>query len=297
MLRHLSAAAFLVALAAPLGAEPVAATCPALIAAVDGFDGYKLTVPPAGPEDGWCVLDGAALRAEALGRPDLTVDRLRLRGMVDGADLVAIEVDLAGLRAAYKANDDSVDDRARGLVRLQSADLRFGANVDAATGQVTLSGGVLRLSSGTEVAFSAAAQAGGLSGPALLAGRLTSLNLDWKNDARLLRPVMEMLGERLVEGASPGAAVDATRQALRQVVESLPAAALGEDSGPELEQWIAALPQGRGRLTLALVSADGIGAGQVLMAGLQTDGLGPQALAKLLSGAEITATWTPGIAP
>ncbi len=297
MLRHLSVAAVLVALAVPVSAEPVAATCPALVAAVDGFDGYQLTVPPAGPQDGWCVLDGAALRAEGLGRPDLTADRLRLRGMVDGADLVGIEVELAGLRAAYKANDRSVDDRTRGLFRLQTADLRFAAGVDAATGRVDLSGGVLRLSSGTEVTFAATAEAGGLSGPALLAGRLTSLTLGWKNDSRLLRPVMEILGERLVEGASPGAAVDATRQALREVVESLPAAALVDDSGPELEQWVAALPQGRGRLTLALVAADGIGAGQVLMAGLRTDGLGPQALAKLLSGAEVTATWTPGLAP
>ncbi|NJS40420.1 MAG: hypothetical protein HC783_17040, partial [Rhodobacteraceae bacterium] len=69
------------------------------------------------------------------------------------------------------------------------------------------------------------------------------MNLGWKNDSRLMRPVMEILGERLVEGASPGAAVDATRQALREALESLPAAALVEDSGPELEQWVAALPQ------------------------------------------------------
>ncbi|NJS40735.1 MAG: hypothetical protein HC783_19000, partial [Rhodobacteraceae bacterium] len=59
----------------------------------------------------------------------------------------------------------------------------------------------------------------------------------------------------------------------------------------------AALPQGRGRLALALVAGDGIWAGQVLVAGLQTDGLGPQALARLLSGAEVTASWTPGISP
>jgi hypothetical protein len=93
------------------------------------------------------------------------------------------------------------------------------------------------------------------------------------------------------------AAVDATRLAVRQFVENLPPAALGEDTGTELEQWVAALPQGRGRLTLSLVADNGIGAGQLLMAGLQGDAFGPKALAQLLSGARISAVWTPGIAP
>lgn len=297
MLRHLSAAALLLALAAPLGAEPVAADCATLTAALDTFVGYDLTVPPAGPQDGWCVLDGAALRADGQGRPDLTADRLRLRGMVDASALVGIDVDLAGLRVAFKAGDDSVDDRVRGLFRLQSAELRFAAGVDGATQTVDLRDGFLRLSSGTEVTFAGTAQAAGLSGPALLAGRLTGLQLGWRNDGRLLRPVMELVGERLDPGLSGTAAVDATRLALRQMVEGLPAAALTEDSGPELEQWVAALPQGRGRLAVSLVAPNGIGAAQLLLAGLRDDPLGSKALAQLLSGAQITATWTPGIGP
>ncbi len=297
MHRRLSFALLALWLAAPLGAEPVAADCTALAAALQTFAGYDLSVPPAGTQDGWCVLDGAALRTAVPGQPDLTAERLRLRGNVDGATLVAIQVDLLGLRVAFKPGDEAVDDRVRGLFRLQTADLRLSAAVDSATGQVTINDGRLALSGGTEVTFSATGKATGLSGPALLSGRLMALDLGWRNDGRLLRPVMEMLGEGVTDGAKGGAAVDASRLALRQLVDNLPAKALIDDTGDELEQWVLALPQGRGRLLLSLVAADGIGAGQVLMAGLKDDPLGPAALLQLLSGAQITASWTPGLAP
>ncbi len=297
MYQHLGAAFLLLSLATPLGAEPVAADCAALKAALETFSGYDLTLPPAGPQDGWCVLDGAALRSDVAGRPDLTADRLRLRGSIDGATLVGVEVDMSGLRAGFKAGDAVVDDRLRGLVRLQTADLRLSAGVDPATGLMSLRDGVLALSGGTEVTFAATGTAAALSGAALLSGRLTALDLSWRNDGRLLRPVMEMLGEGLVDGAQGGAAVDAARLSLRQFTENLPAAALVDDSGDELGQWVAALPQGRGRLMLSLVAADGIGAAQLLMAGLKDDPLGPEALAQLLSGAQVSASWTPGLAP
>jgi hypothetical protein len=297
MRRHLSAAFVLISLATPLGAEPLAADCDTLRAAVDTFVGYDLMAPPSGPQDGWCVLDGAALRSNVPGQPDLTADRLRLRGSVDGAALVGFEVDLTGLSASFKAGDDGVDDRLRGLLRLQSADLRFAASVDSATGVLSLSGGQFRMTGGTEVTFAATGKATGLSSADLLAGRLTMLELGWRNDGRLLRPVMEMLGERLVDGAKGDQAVDAARLALRQRVESLPATALVEDSAEELGQWLSALPQGRGKFALSVMLPEGIGAAQLLVAGMQDDPTGPEALAKLLSGAAVTASWTPGMAP
>lgn len=297
MRRHLSAACLLISLAAPLGAEPLAADCGVLQAALETVRGYKLSVPPSGMQDGWCVLDGAALRSDVPGQPDLTADRLRLRGTTDGDALVAVEVDLTGLRAAFKAGDDGIDDRLRGLVRLQSADLRFAASVDSATGVLTLSSGQFKMTGGTEVTFGATGTAASLSSAALLAGRLTGFDLSWRNDGRLLRPVMEMLGEGLVDGAQGDAAVGAARLALRHRIENLPNAILVDDSDDELGQWVAALPQGRGRFVLSLKMAEGIGAAQLLVAGMQDDPTGPKALAQLLSGAEVTANWTPGLSP
>jgi hypothetical protein len=284
------------ALALPAQAETVPAGCDALTSAVQ-VAGYTLTVPPAGPETGWCVLDGAALRSEAPGRPDVTADRLRLRGSADEAGLVSIEVDLAGLRVLPQAGDRALDDRLRSLFRLQTADLRFSAAVDREMGRLDLRDGVLQLSAGTEVTFAAAGKAAGLSAGSLLGGSLTELDLVWRNDGRLLRPVMEMLGVRLAEGATGEAAVDAARLALRQLVDNLPEATLTADTRPELEQLVTALPQGRGRLALSLSVEDGIGASRLLMAGLSDDPLGPKGLALVLQGARLTALWSPGIAP
>ena len=297
MRRCLEAALLLLTLAAPVVAEQKPADCPTLTAALDSFDGYDLTVPPAGPQDGWCVLDGAALRADGPGRPDITADRLRLRGMVDGSALIGIEVDLAGMRVAFKAGDDSVDDRVRGLFRLQSAELHFAAAVDGSNKLVTLNGGVLRLSGGTELQFSATMLASGLSSPSLLSGSLTAAQVEWRNDGRLLRPLMEVWGERLVDGVAGSSAVDAARLALRHATDTLPEANLTEDTRAELEQVLAALPQGRGRLALSLTTSEGIGAARLLMAGLKDDPLGRDALVQVLQGAQISATWTPGIAP
>ena len=69
-------ALLLALLAGPVAAEP--AGCPELAATLERVTGYRVTAPPAGPEAGWCVFDGAVLHAS--GAPDLAADRLRLRG-------------------------------------------------------------------------------------------------------------------------------------------------------------------------------------------------------------------------
>ncbi len=269
--------------------------CAALTLALRAVDGYSFTMPPAGPDGDWCVLDDAAWRATGPGRPDLTAERFRLKGTADGDRLVSLEVDLSGLRVAFQAGDATVDDRLRGLFRLQSAELRFVAMVVGESGLVTLQGGVLRLSGGTEVIFNATAEAGGLGTASLMAGSLTAAEVTWRNDGRLLRPVMEVLGERLVDGVTGSAAVDAARLSLRQIADNLPDSALTEDARSELGQALDALPQGRGRLVLSFSASEGIGAAQVLMAMLGDDPLGPDGLSALFRGATLDALWMPGL--
>lgn len=296
-LRHLRVMALVAALAAPAGAETVLADCASLTAALLAFHGYDVTAPPSGQRDGWCVLDRASLRATDPAMPDLVADRLRLRGASDGKALVGIEVDIAGLRLSFKPGDGAVDDRLRGMVRLQTVDLRFAVAVDGSGRAVELRDGHIRLSGGTEMRFSASFQASNLSLPALLSGGLTAAEMDWRNDGRFLRPLMEVMGEQLVDGARGTAAVDAARLALRQVTDNLPENTLAKDARAELEDALAALPQGRGRLVLSVRSDEAIGAARLLLAELKEDPLGPVALAELLDDVTIGVTWTPGIAP
>jgi hypothetical protein len=296
-MRMRASLAVIVALAGlPAGADPTPADC-AMLSGMLQISGYSLTAPPSGAEAGWCVMDGAAWRSDRPGWPDLTAERMRVRGSVDATALVSLEVDVAGGRVLPQAGDRALDDRLRGLVRLQTVEMRFAAVVDAETDRLDISGGVLRLSGGSEVTFGATVAGGGLTAMDLASGSLTALDLEWRNDGRLLRPVMEMAGERLAGAPTGSAAVDAARLALRQVVDALPETALADDTRPELEQLVTALPQGRGRLTLSLSAPEGIGASRLLLAGLTDNPLGPKALAGLLQGARVTAVWSPGILP
>lgn len=259
------------------------------------MEGYALTVPPAGPEDGWCVLDGLVLRSDVPERPDVTVDRLRLRGLVDNGVPVSFEVDLAGLRIRPKVGDRALDDRLRGVLRLQSADLRLLVLADPATDTLRLENLDLALSGGMELSLSADVAGAGFA--ALAEGRLVSFDLTWRNDGRLLRPLMALSGERMAPDLTESQAVDAAREALRGALAALPEAMFQEEARGALERMITALPQGRGRLVLSFAAEEGIGAARMMMAGLADDPLGADAMAQLFEGARLTANWTPGISP
>ena len=294
MLRNLAVLAAL-ALARPALAEPVPADCAALIAPLQGLEGYVLAAPPQAPVDGWCVFDGATLRTPAQDRPNASVERLRLRGSVEAGALVAVAVEADGLRVQPKAGDRQMDDRLRSFLRLQVVDVSLAASLE--DGVVALRPLILRLGSGMTLRLDVEGRAGGLDPAALLAGRLTGLALDWHNDGRSLRPVLEMLGERLVDGAKGSAAVDAARLALRMLGDNLPETLFGENGRSELAALLAALPHGRGRLHLAFAAEPGIGAAQVAVLALSGDPASPEALGRFLDGARLELDWTPGLSP
>jgi hypothetical protein len=264
--------------------------CAPVVAAISSIEGYEAAIPPAAPDGDWCVLDGSRLRSTAEGRPDLALDVLRIRQTA-----TAFDIDLRGLRAAPRPSDRDMDDRLRSMLRLQSADLNLRARHDAATNRVTVSEFRLVLSGGTALDLSCDIQDADLSAAGLAAGRLTRASLVWRSDGRFLRPVMDMAGEGLA-GAPGGPAVDAARAALEQIVDLLPPATLDDASRKALAAAIRSLPQGRGKLTLTLVSEDGIGAARLGMAALAGDPLSPKAMAALFDGVTLAATWTPGLA-
>jgi hypothetical protein len=265
--------------------------CARLAEALTVIEGYAVTVPPAGPEQGWCVLDGARFRSQAEGRPDLAVDRLRLR-----LSATEVDLDLQGLRAAPRPSDRTVDDRLRSLMRLQSADLRLRAVHDPVAGVLNLSGLRLDLSSGARLELDAEIRGANLVPASLALGAVTGMKLVWRNDGKVLGPVMDLAGEDL-SGAAGSSAVDATRAAFAEVVRALPVSALDDASRKALAAAVGALPQGRGKLTLTFVSEDGIGAARLAVVALSDDALSPKALEALLDGATITAAWQPGLAP
>lgn len=265
--------------------------CGAVTEALTRIEGYAVTVPPAWPDQGWCVLDGARFRSQAEGLPDLAVGRLRLQQSATEVDL-----DLQGLRAAPRASDRAVDDRLRSLMRLQSADLRLRAVHDPEAGVLNLSGLRLDLSSGARLELDAEIRGANLAPASLALGAVTRMTLVFRNDGKVLAPVMDLAGEDL-SGATGTAAVDAAREALAEVVRALPVAALDEASRKALGAAVGALPQGRGKLTLIFVSEDGIGAARLAVAALSEAPLSPKALQALLDGATITAAWQPGLSP
>ncbi|MES2539034.1 MAG: hypothetical protein V4583_00380, partial [Pseudomonadota bacterium] len=202
-------------LAGPVAAKP--AGCPELAAALEGLTGYQVTAPPAGPEGGWCVFDRAVLKAE--GGPDLAAERLRLRGELAEGALVELAVEAGGVRLAPGLGQRDLDPVLRETLRFQTVEvsvmLRSGPE------GLALRGGVVRLSGGTEVKVEADLAGAGLSSASLLLGRLIRARLDWRNDGKLLRPVMAAWGESLVDGALGGKAVDAARLALQHIVLNL----------------------------------------------------------------------------
>lgn len=272
------------------GAEE-APDCDAITKALTSVEGYRVTIPPAAPDQGWCLADGATFRSERPGWPDLSVDRLRLR-----LTATEVELDLKGLRASPRPSDRDIDDRLRSLIRLQSADLRLQALHDPEAETLSLAGLRLDLSGGTTLELDAEIRGADLSLSSLAAGAVTRATLVWRNDGRLLRPVMDLAGEDLA-GAPGDKAVDASRGALATLVGALPASVVDDASRGALEAMVRSLPQGRGKLTLGLASADGIGAARLAVGSLSGDPLSPDALATILEDATITAAWQPGLAP
>lgn len=288
---RLRLAVLLALLAGPLVAEP--APCPEVRAALEAATGCRMTAPAAGPDGDWCVFDGAVLQAK--GAPDVLVQRLRLRGQVVDGLLTEVALEAAGVRVKPGFGARDMNPTLRETLRLQTADLAFVAS--AGPEGLALRDLRLSLSGGTELELEADIAGAGLSVAALVPGRLTRLDLDWRNDGKLLRPGMQAWGEGLADGATGDAGVDAARLALRHLAQNLPPALFTGDGQVRLEAMLDALPQGRGRLRLAFRSTEGIGAAQVGIAALSDDPLGPEALARLFGGAQVTVDWTPGIAP
>ena len=279
-------------LAGPVGAGP--AGCDALVAAVEGAAGVSLSAPPAGMDNGWCVLDGARSTDQDL---RVSVERLRLRGEAEGERLLALEVMAEGLRVAPALGNRDMAGWLRDLLRLQTASLHLALRRDQAGDRLLLEGGHLGLSGGSELVLAGEIAGAELSAASLLAGRVTGLHLEWKNDGRTLRPVLEALGAGLEPGASGAKALLAAREAMSAVIAALPESSLPEDATEALEGFVAALPQGRGRLVLDFASEEGLGAAGLGLLALAEDPTGPKALARLFAGSRIGAVWTPGLAP
>jgi hypothetical protein len=290
---RLSLALVLALLASPAGAEP--AECDQLLGMVETAIGLELTAPPAGTRDGWCVLDGA--RSLDQGSVRVSVEKLRLRGEEIDDRLLALEIEGTGLRVAPALNNREVPDWLRDLLRLQSADLRLAVRRDDAGDVLLLERAQLWLSSGGMLLLTGEVAGAELSASSLLTGRLTKLYLEWQNDGRTLRPILEAWGERLEPGATGTRAVLATREALDALVAAMPVGSLLDGLPYGLGDFIAALPQGRGRLLLMAGSDTGIGAAQQGLLALAEDPTGPEALAKLFEGTRISVSWNPGIAP
>lgn len=282
-------------LAAPVAAGPVAMGCERLAALFQGLTGYAVTLPPSPNVDGWCAVDGAVLRAGDL--PGITVARLELAGTetADGPESLSLSV--SGARIAPQLGDRSDDALLRSILRLQTVDATLTVQRSAQREGMELRGVRVVLSGGTVLSLEAELSGGGFTRESLVLAALTGLRLDWRNDGRLLRPVMEAAGGRLAEGARGNAAVDAARAALGEVLANLPDASLAGDSARELAAVARALPQGQGRLMLDFTSQAGLGAARLGLLVLSDDPAGPQALARLMADAVLTVDWQPGLAP
>ena len=279
-------------LAGPVAAE-TAADCDIVVETLESVTGLDLSTPPAGIQDGWCVLDGARLTGE--GAPQVSVERLRVTGTVAADELLSLEVEGAGLRVRPALNDREMPGWLRDLLRLQSADFHLLLRRDEAADRLVLDGGRLDLSGGSALVLTGEVAGAHLSAASVLTGRVTALHLDWKNDGRTLRPVMEALGTEIDPRATGTQAVLAAREALLEVTEAIPDGNLPEADAEALAAFIGALPQGRGRLVLDFASDAGIGAAGLGLLALSDDPASPAALARLFGGARISVGWTPGI--
>ena len=278
-------------LAGPVAAETV--DCQILVDAVEAFAGLDLSAPPAARQDGWCVLDGARLTGE--GAPQVSVERLRVAGTEAEGELLSLEIEGNGLRVRPALNDRDMPGWLRDLLRLQSAEVHLLLERDATADRLVLAGGRLDLSGGGALVLTGEVAGAHLSAPSILTGRVTALHLEWKNDGRTLRPVMEALGTAVDPRSTGTQAVLAARGALLGVVDAVPEGNLPEADAEALAAFIVALPQGRGRLVLDFASGAGIGAAQLGLLALSDDPTSPEALARLFDGARISAGWAPGI--
>ena len=294
MAMRLRSGVLLALLAGPVGAEPVA-DCARLVGLVKIATGSSLTAPPAAMDGDWCVLDGAHSTREGAVR--VSLERLRVRGEAAGDALLALEIVGEGLRVTPALNDRDMADWLRDLLRMQTASFHLAVRRDEAADRLLLEDGRLGLSGGSELALTAEVAGAGLSAASLLAGRVTGLHLEWKNDGRTLRPVMEAMGAGLEPGATGTQAVLASRAALTAGIAAMPGGSLPDDAAEALAGFVTALPQGRGRLVLDLGAEPGIGAVELGLLALTEDPMAPEALARLFRGVQVGAGWTPGMAP
>jgi hypothetical protein len=281
-------------LAGPVGAEP-AADCAGLVGLVEAATGSSLTAPPAAMDGGWCVLDGA--RSAGEGAVRVAVERLRIRGETAGDTLLALEIVAEGVRVTPALTERDMAGWLRDLLRMQTASVHLALRRDEAGDRLLVETGRLGLSGGSELVLTAEVAGAGLSAASLLAGRVTDLHLEWKNDGRTLRPVMEAMGAGLEPGATGTQAVLASRAALTAGIAALPGDSLPDDAAEALAGFVTALPQGRGRLVLDLGAEPGIGAVELGLLALAEDPMAPEALARLFRGVQVGAGWTPGMAP
>lgn len=294
MAMRLKRGILLALLAGPVGAEP-AADCARLVGLVEIATGSSLTAPPAAMDGDWCVLDDAQSTGEGAVR--VSIERLRVRGEVAGDALLALEILGEGVRVTPALNDRDMADWLRDLLRMQTASVHLAVRRDEAGDRLLVEGGRLGLSGGSELILTAEVAGAGLSASSLLTGRVTGLHLEWKNDGRTLRPVMEAMGARLEPGTTGTKAVLASRAALLGGIAAMPGGSLPDPAAEALAAFVTALPQGRGRLVLDLASEAGIGAAQLGLLALAEDPTAPEALARLFQGVQIGAVWTPGMSP
>lgn len=299
-MHHWPAAVFAslaLAVAAPAHAETTPAECETLVALVRDFTGYAAKAPPAGAVGGWCVLDAARLVSDRADQPDLRADVLRLRGEAEAGAVIAVELQATGLRLVQGLGAKQLDERLQAMLRLQSGDLRLRVAANADSGRVEIRGFSLVLSGGTDLQLEADLAGAGLSPLGLAVGRLTALDLRWTADGRLMRHVLEAAGAGGDPDPAATEAIPRAREALQAVIAALPGTLVADADRRALAGLAASLPQARGVLVLSFSSDDGIGAADLLVAGLTEAPLGAASLAGLFAGSRLQADWSPGMAP
>ena len=185
----------------------------------------------------------------------------------------------------------------RDLLRLQSAEVHLALRRDEAGDLVRVERGHLGLSGGGELIVTGEIAGAELAASSVLTGRVSRLHLEWLNDGRTLRPLLEVWGQGLEAGATGTKAVMAARAALQGAVSAVPGTSLGETDAKAVEAVIQALPQGRGRVSVDVASDSGIGAAQLAVLAMADDPTGPEALARFFKGTRVSVAWTPGLAP
>ena len=277
----------------PALADPGPADCAALVGLVRDFTGYEVKAPPSGGVEGWCVLDGARLVSARSDQPDLKADTLRIMGKADGDTITALDVTATGLRLVHGLGAKHLDERLQAMVRLQSGDLALRVEVNPTAGRLEIRGFALVLSGGTQIALDADLAGATLTPLGVASGRLTGLTLDWKADGRLMRGAMEAVGTGIDDRLAGTEAIKAARTGLQAVIEALP---IEDESRHALSAMAASLPEARGVLRLSFQSDEGIGAADLLVAGLGKSPLRDR-LASLFAASRLQAVWSQGLQP